>query len=80
MATFDIKAFVVGIIFTIIGTILAFLLVGNLAPDITTAADNISGSGLPLASLFASDGIVLLVFMAGLLVSLVVAYLKGMSQ
>lgn len=80
MAAFDVKNFIIGVIMTIVGTILVFLLIGNLAPDITTAADNISGSGLPLAGLFGSSGIVLLIFMAGILISLVVAFLKGMHN
>lgn len=67
----DITKIVVGVVGLIVTFIVTFLLVGNTAPDLTTAADNISGSGLPLASLFSSNGIVLLIFMAGLLISLV---------
>ncbi len=67
----DVTKIIVGIVGLIVTFIVSFLLVGNTAGDLTAAADNISGSGLPLASLFSSNGIVLLIFMAGLLVSLV---------
>lgn len=66
----DVTKIVIGVVGLIVTFIVTFLLVGNTAGDITAAADNISGSGLPLASLFSSNGIVLLIFMAGLLISL----------
>ncbi len=65
----NVKSIIVGVIGLIITFIVTFLIVGNTAGDITSAADNISGSGLPLASLFSSNGEVLLVFMAGLLIT-----------
>ena len=49
----------------IIGIVLVFLIVGNLAATIITAAGNISGSGLPLASLFGASGVVLIIVMIG---------------
>lgn len=70
--TINIKGIIVGVVLLIVTFIVTFLLVGNTAGDLTAAADNISGSGLPLASLFSSNGVVLLTFMAGLLISLVV--------
>lgn len=60
-----------GVIGLIVLIIVSFLIVGNTAGDITNAADNISGSGLPLASLYSSSGVVLLVFMAGLMITLI---------
>lgn len=68
----NVKGVVVGVVLLIVTFIITFLIVGNTAGDLTDAADNISGSGLPLASLFDSSGVVLLVFMAGLLVTLVI--------
>ncbi len=67
----NISAVITGIVLLIVAIIVSFLIVGNTAGDITNAADNISGSGLPLASLFSSSGVVLLVFMAGLLIALI---------
>lgn len=64
---------VVGVIVVII---VIFQLVGNSASTLTDAADNISGSGLPLASLFTSTGVVLLIFMAGILIAVVRIALK----
>ena len=47
----------------IIGFILVFFVVGALAATLISSANNISGSGLPLASLFASGGALLVIFM-----------------
>lgn len=68
----SVQNIVVGVVLLIVTFIITFLIVGNTAGTLTDAADNISGSGLPLAGLFSSSGVVLLVFMAGLLVTLVV--------
>lgn len=62
---------VTGVVLTIVGIIVIFLLVGNSASSITDAADNISGSGLPLAGLFSSSGVVLLIFMAGIMLAVI---------
>ena len=43
----DISKLVEGVVLGIVGIVVVFLLVGNLAPTITDASDNISGSGLP---------------------------------
>lgn len=51
----------------ILAIVLTFLIVGNLAGTIIVAAGNISGSGLPLASLFGASGIALIIFMVGIL-------------
>ena len=67
----DINNIIISVVGLIILIIITFLIVGTTSGDITTAADNISASGLPLASLFSSNGVVLLVFMAGLLLVLI---------
>lgn len=72
----NIEHIIVGVVMLIVAFIVTFLIVGNTAGALTDAADNISGSGLPLASLFSSTGVVLLVFMAGLLIALVTIALK----
>ena len=72
----NVKGVIIGVVLLIVTIIVTFLIVGNTAPDITAAADNISGSGLPLANLFASNGVVLLVFMAGLLISIIIISLS----
>lgn len=76
----NVKGVVTGVVLLIVTIIVSFLIVGSTAGDLTTATDNISGSGLPLASLFASNGVVLLVFMAGLLIAIVtiaLSFAKG---
>ena len=55
----DIGKLVEGVVLGIVGIVVVFLLVGNLAPTITDASNNISGSGLPLASMFGSSGVVM---------------------
>ena len=68
---------ITGLILLIVGIIVIFQIVGQTATDLTSASDNISTSGLPLASLFASNGVVLLVFMAGILISIIAVSLRA---
>lgn len=59
----------------ILAIVLTFLIVGNLAGTVILASQNISGltnasgtpTALPLAGLFGTTGIVLLIFMIGVL-------------
>lgn len=67
----NVKAIVSGLVLGIVGIVIIFYLVGNLSPTITTAATNISDSGLPLASLFSSSGVVMIVFMAAILLAVI---------
>ncbi len=67
----DLSQIIIGVVLVIIAIIVIFQIVGSTAGDLTDAADNISSSGLPLASLFASNGVVLLVFMAFLLIAVI---------
>ena len=66
------------VINVIIGVVLVFLIIGNLAATVITAAGNISGShcisncsgtqitaSLPLAGLFGASGVVLIIVMIG---------------
>lgn len=72
----DITKIAVGIIGVIISIIIIFQLVAGTANDLQGAAGNISSSGLPLAGLFSGNGIIMLVFMAGILISVVYMALK----
>lgn len=67
----NVTGIVTGVVSLIVAIIVVFLIVGNTAGDITDASSNISGSGLPLASLFSSSGVVLLIFMAGILLAII---------
>lgn len=67
----NVKLLVTGVVALIVAIIVSFLIVGGTSASLIAAADNISGSGLPLASLFSSTGVVLLVFMAGLLIAII---------
>lgn len=55
----------------VIGFIVVFYLVSSLAPTLIGASANLSASGLPLANLFASNGIVLTLFVIFLFVALI---------
>jgi len=72
----NVKGMVTSLVLLIVAIIVIFQIVGQTSTDLTNAADNISGSGLPLANLFASNGVVLLVFMAGILLSIIVVALS----
>jgi len=48
----QIKGLVIGIVFLIVGFVVVFYIVGALAPTLTTAAGNISGSGLYLILIY----------------------------
>lgn len=72
----NIKGMVTAVILTIIGIIIVFQIVGSTSTDLTLASGNISSSGLPLANLFAANGVVLLVFMAGILLAIIGVAMK----
>lgn len=72
----NIKVMITGVILTIIAIVVVFNIVGGTSTTLTTAADNISGSGLPLATLFQSTGVVLLIFMAGILLAVIGLVMK----
>ena len=74
--TNDITNIIIGVILTIIGFIVVMTLVGSTAGDLTTAAGNITDSGLPLASLFSANGVLLLIFMVAVFLSLILLAFK----
>jgi uncharacterized membrane protein len=64
---------VIGIV---IGFIVVFYLVSALAPTLMGAAGNMSASGLPLANLFASNGVILTIFVIFVFVALIYFAMK----
>lgn len=60
----------------ILGFILLLTLVGAAAPTLITALNNVAGSGLPLASLFSSTGIVAMIFIFGVIIGVIVLVFK----
>jgi predicted membrane protein len=76
MPEVDVKGLVVSIILVIVGFVTVFYLVGGTAGTIVTASQNISGSGLPLASLFSSSGVLLIIFMIAIFVALLLMAFK----
>lgn len=73
----EIEKKVTGLILLIVGIVVIFNIVGNTATTLTDASTNISSSGLPLASLFSSNGVVMLIFMAGILLTIIFAVMKN---
>jgi hypothetical protein len=72
----SINKLVMGIVFVIVGFVVVFYIVGALAPTITTASGNISGSGLPLAGLFSSSGVLLIILMVAIFIALLLLAFK----
>ena len=80
---------IMSIILIIVGFIVVFNVIGAVAPDMSASAgiiagnstpngiNNQTGSGLPLSNLFASNGVVLLIFMVGVLIALVALAMKS---
>jgi len=60
-----------GVITAILAIIIVFALVSGTAGTLVNSSTDVAGSGLPLAGLFSSNGIVLLIFMAGILLAVV---------
>ena len=72
----NVATIVTSVVLLIVAIVVIFNIVGGTASTLKTSADNISGSGLPLASLFSSSGVVLLIFMAGILLAVIVMSLS----
>jgi hypothetical protein len=60
----------------VIGVIVIFYLIGGLASTLTDASTQISGSGLPLASLFSNTGVLFTLFMLILFVGIIIVIVK----
>jgi hypothetical protein len=63
------------IIYIIIGAVVAFTALAALLPDFTTAGDEVNSTGVPFAGFFASDGILVLAFMAGLALTAIALFM-----
>jgi hypothetical protein len=63
-------------IYMAIGLVVLLSVVAGIIPTINDALGNMSASGAPLASLFARNGLVLLIIMAGILIAVVYGVMK----
>jgi len=68
--------YIQGIIIGLVLVVVLFLLLAELVPEAQTAGDALNTSGVPLGSLFASDGVVFVIIMAGILLVVIFAFLK----
>jgi hypothetical protein len=68
------KTNVTGLIYGIIGVVVLCLVVAALVPTLNTGVSTIGNiSGLPLASLFAKNGILILIFIAAIILAIIAA-------
>ena len=72
----NVEKTVTSLVLVIVGIVVVFYIVGALAPTLTDAATNISLSGLPLAGLFGSSGVVILLFMVGVFLAILFAVMR----
>ena len=61
------------IIEVVLGIIILFLVLAALIPQAQDAGDTLCSSGVPLGSLFAGNGVVFIILMAGVLLSIFAA-------
>ena len=65
-------------IIAIVMIVVLFKLYASLVPEAQTAGDELNASGVPLGSLFSSDGIIFIIIMVALLIVIVRAIMgKG---
>jgi len=67
----DVQKLVMGVVLIVVGFVAVFYTVANLAPTMIASANNMTASGLPLATLFASSGVLLVIFMIALFVGMI---------
>lgn len=65
------KGAILTIISIIVIILVSFGIISSTTSDTRVAAENISGSGLPLAQLFGFNSVVMLMFMAAILIMLI---------
>jgi len=65
-----------GAIESIVLLVVILLLYSVLVPEAQTAGDTLNASGVPLGSLFASNGVVFVIIMAALILVIIAAFLK----
>lgn len=52
---------------TVIGLVVLFLVLADLVPELNAAGDTLNQTGVPLGSLFAANGVVVLILMAAVI-------------
>jgi hypothetical protein len=72
--------YVYALLGVIIGFVVVYYIVGGTAETLTDSATQISGSSLPLASLFSSSGVIFIIFMIALFVGLIALAFKAMKN
>lgn len=57
--------------------VVLFKLYAVLVPEAQTAGDELNASGVPLGSLFTSNGVIFLIIMVALIIVVVKSFMKG---
>jgi hypothetical protein len=66
------------VIYSVIGIVVLMLVIAAIIPTLNTGVDTVGNiSGLPLASLFAKNGVIILIFMAAVLLAVIAALKFG---
>jgi hypothetical protein len=66
------------VIYSVIGIVVLMLVIAAIIPTLNTGVSTVGNiSGLPLASLFAKNGVIILIFMAAVLLAVVAALKFG---
>lgn len=65
----SVKSLAFGVLIAVISLIVIMEIAGETIDDIQDAGDTVNATGAPLAGLFASDSIVPLIFLAGILIA-----------
>lgn len=73
LSTAMLNSAILGIVLLVV----LFKLYAQLVPEAQDAGDNLSGSGVPLGSIFSGSGIVFLVIMSALLIVVVKSFIGG---
>lgn len=66
-------------IMAIVLLVVLFKLYASLVPEAQTAGNELNATGVPLGSLFTSNGIVFLIIMAALIFVVVNSFMKGLK-
>ena len=74
---FNVQGAVMSLMLVIVGFIIVLTILGDQIDDVQTAGNTVNSTSAPLASLFAGDGVLVLILMAVVFIGLMVAAFKS---
>jgi len=75
LTTSTLSTAIIGIVLLVV----LFQLYAALVPEAQSAGDALNASGVPLGSLFTSNGVVFIIIMAALVIAVVLAFMPGIK-